>query len=247
MTERVLYQFPVSHFCEKARWVLDHKGLAYRVHDQLPGPHVRTNRKLTGVSTVPVLIDAGQAIGGSHAIALHAESITDAHPLVPAEGAARAELEALVRYFDDTVGPAVRRFVYSLLIPRPELFRRVFFGGYGGLGALFGRVAGKGIRGVIGRMYGVGPGSAAASEEVVRAAADFVDARLASGTGMLLGSSFTLADLTVASLLGPVVGAAESPWPDSHGLAELEALRAALRARPVGQHVLRCYAEHRRA
>ena len=42
MTERILYQFPISHYCEKARWQLDHKGLAYRTRNLLPGLQIRT-------------------------------------------------------------------------------------------------------------------------------------------------------------------------------------------------------------
>ncbi len=30
---RVLYQFPLSHYCEKARWLLDHKELDYVAHN----------------------------------------------------------------------------------------------------------------------------------------------------------------------------------------------------------------------
>jgi glutathione S-transferase len=33
-----LYQFQFSHYCEKARWALDYKGLAYAPKNLLPGP-----------------------------------------------------------------------------------------------------------------------------------------------------------------------------------------------------------------
>ncbi len=33
------YQFPFSHFCEKARWALDYKGVAYRTVNYLPVFH----------------------------------------------------------------------------------------------------------------------------------------------------------------------------------------------------------------
>jgi glutathione S-transferase len=36
---RVLYQFPLSHYCEKARWLLDHKELDYVAHNLIPGFH----------------------------------------------------------------------------------------------------------------------------------------------------------------------------------------------------------------
>lgn len=30
---RILYQFPLSHFAEKGRWLLDAKGLDYQIHN----------------------------------------------------------------------------------------------------------------------------------------------------------------------------------------------------------------------
>ena len=49
----VLYQFPISHFCEKARWALDYKGLDYTTKNLLPGLHVKTTKKLAARSSVP--------------------------------------------------------------------------------------------------------------------------------------------------------------------------------------------------
>jgi len=43
-----LYQFPISHYCEKIRWALDHKGLDYKLVNLLPGFHVSTAKKLSG-------------------------------------------------------------------------------------------------------------------------------------------------------------------------------------------------------
>jgi hypothetical protein len=41
-----LYQFPFSHYCEKVRWALDYKGIAYRTVNLLPGFHFRYLAKL---------------------------------------------------------------------------------------------------------------------------------------------------------------------------------------------------------
>ena len=45
-----LYQFCISHYCEKARWALDYKGINYQTVNLLPGQHVNTIRKLTGAA-----------------------------------------------------------------------------------------------------------------------------------------------------------------------------------------------------
>lgn len=61
-----LYQFCISHYCEKVRWALDYKGVNYQAVNLLPGQHVKTIRELTGAeSSVPVLEHDGQIIQGS--------------------------------------------------------------------------------------------------------------------------------------------------------------------------------------
>lgn len=64
-----LYLFPISHYCEKARWALDHHGIAHRVRDLAPGPHGLVLRRMGARgSTVPVLLVEGALIQGSAAI-----------------------------------------------------------------------------------------------------------------------------------------------------------------------------------
>ena len=60
-----LYQFPVSHYCEKVRWVLDFKGIQYQKINLVPGPHVRKILQLTAKSQVPVLENGADVIQGS--------------------------------------------------------------------------------------------------------------------------------------------------------------------------------------
>ena len=50
-----LYQFPISHYCEKVRWALDFKGLPYQKISCLPGLHARKNKKMAKFSSVPIL------------------------------------------------------------------------------------------------------------------------------------------------------------------------------------------------
>src|SRR6187397_1382247 len=57
-----LYQFEFSHFCEKARWALDYKGLAHERRNLLPGLHARVARKLASNSSLPILVDNGAVV-----------------------------------------------------------------------------------------------------------------------------------------------------------------------------------------
>jgi len=239
---RVLYQFPLSHYCEKARWVLDHKSVPYRVYNQLPGPHAWFNRLRSGSPTVPVLVEHGQAISGSHAIALHLEGLDDRARLLPRSAAARALLDEIVHQFDDIVGPAVRRYVYGLITPNVGMFRDTFFRGYGPVARTLSVAMALPVSKVIASMYDVQAPSNRASPDLMRAAADRIEARLGDGSRYLLDDELSLADITVASLLGPVTGPPDSPWAFELDVPEFRALRSEFRARPIGQYIADQYA-----
>jgi len=238
-----LHQFPISHYCEKIRWVLDRKGLSYTVKNQLPGVHMLVNRRLVGRGSVPLLVDGGHAIGNSSDIALYVDDQFPRPRLIPTDAPERAAVLELEAYFDRHVGPAVRRWVYGFILPRPELFRRVFFDGYDGLARKLGRLASNLLVPEIARMYGVNAASADESWRAIEAGLETLERRLHGDPHRyLVGAHLTLADVTAAALLGPLLAPPESPWCDDLGLRELTERRHALRARPAGQWVLRRYA-----
>lgn len=63
-----LLVFPHSHYCEKARWALDHKGLAFAEVPLMPGFHMSTVRRYASDTCVPVLLNDGMAVQGSSEI-----------------------------------------------------------------------------------------------------------------------------------------------------------------------------------
>ena len=74
---RVLYQFPLSHYCEKARWLLDHKELDYVAHNLIPGFHRAFAQLKTGQNLLPILKDDHRWIAESTKIALY---LDDTYP-----------------------------------------------------------------------------------------------------------------------------------------------------------------------
>ncbi|MET0404094.1 MAG: glutathione S-transferase N-terminal domain-containing protein, partial [Cystobacter sp.] len=114
--DRTLYQFSASHYCEKARWILDAKALPYGTRELLPGRHARVTKHLTrGRShSVPVLEDRGTILGDSTDIALYLEQAYPSAPrLVPTAGPERERVLELEAYFDEVAGPHTRRWVYA--------------------------------------------------------------------------------------------------------------------------------------
>ena len=119
---RVLYQFPISHYCEKARWMLDRKGLAYREHNLLPGPHRLFTRARSGVNTVPVLRDGKRLVGDSTRIAYYLEKYYPDAPLLPDAPEARQQVIELEQQFD-RYGAHVRRWLYGQLLGRSDVMK----------------------------------------------------------------------------------------------------------------------------
>src|SRR5262245_37961692 len=76
-----------SPWSEKARWALDHHGLAYKYREHLPllgEPLLRLRaRRLTGRVSVPVLVTPEGVLADSFAIARHADELGRAPALFP--------------------------------------------------------------------------------------------------------------------------------------------------------------------
>ncbi len=242
---RLLYHFPLSLYCEKTRWNLDAKGLDYRGIELLPGPHAFTAWRLARIRTLPVLRDGQQAVGDSTAIALYLEDRYRDSPLLPADPALRTRALALEDRFDE-VGDHVRRCVWSLAVDDPAV-DRIFFREYRPGQRWLGALARQLLRQMIRRTFSVWPDRVEQSWAIVHAALAEIEETLQGDPARyLVGDHFTLADLTAATMLAPLLGPEESPWGDAHVPATGIALRQELRATVAGQWMTRVYREHRR-
>ena len=244
----LLHQFPISHYCEKIRWVMDHKGLAYAIKNQVPGMHILVNHRLVGRGSVPVLVDGRHAIGESSDIALYLDDQYPERTLVPRAADERAAVLALEAYFDEHAGPAVRRYIYGFVLRDVTLLRRGFLRGYAGLSRRVLSLAATPIAGRIAAMYKVGGSSSEEALEGIERALTRLEELTRGDPGRyLVGDRLTLADVTAASLLGPLLAPPHSPWNFEIPIAELNTLRETLRARPGGRWVMQRYAQDRRA
>jgi glutathione S-transferase len=248
LAPRILHQFPISHYCEKTRWNLDAKNLEYRVNNQLPGLHVPINRRLSGRRTVPLLRDAGRACSDSTKIALYLEEAYPARPLLPRAPAARERVLELERYFSDTFGPEVRRVCYGEALRYPRAVRKLFFARYPApirrVGIwLMGSVLERELR----RLYGLHEAGLRAAHACVAEATERLERELAhDAERYLAGDQLSLADISAASLLAPLVGPPGSPWAElSDELETLHALRKQVRQRVAGRWVLWLYQRER--
>src|ERR1700687_1045837 len=126
MDTPVLWQFTSSHFNEKARWALDFKRVPHLRHSLIPGFHIPTVKRMTGKTTVPVLKLNGEAISDSSRIIEALERGFPEPPLYPADARERARALDLEDFFDEELGPYIRRWLFQVILPYPEFVRAAF-------------------------------------------------------------------------------------------------------------------------
>jgi glutathione S-transferase len=204
MPDYELVMFLRSHYNEKARWALDWKGVPHRRRPLLPGPHAGTVKKLTGQTMVPVLIVDGKPLAGSAAIIDELERRHPDPPLYPDDPAERARALEIQAWFDDEVGPKIRRAFFSRVLGEPAYLAEIFADHksalvrrlYAGVFPL--------VRGKMKREMQIEEPHVAEAFEGTRQGFDFV-AKHAGPSGHLVGDRFSVADLTAAALLAPGV------------------------------------------
>lgn len=133
----VLHQFEISPFCDKVRRALHFKGLEYQVEEV---SLLRTLRgavaKLSPIGKLPVLEHDGECVADSSHILDFLEERQPKPPLLPADGAQRAQARLLARWADESLyfdemrlrfldPEQAKRFVPQLLHKDPAWFRAI--------------------------------------------------------------------------------------------------------------------------
>lgn len=204
-SDLVLHQFRASHFNDKVRWALAHKGLPHRRVSYLPGPHQVPIRRLSAQTSTPVLVIAGKVVAGSAPIIDALEVAFPDKPLYPADARLRADALAIQARFDAQIGPATRTAAFTVFVRELSYVSRLFGHGEPALKRYLYRAALPLVRPVMAKTNGV------ADADNVRKAFDTVAETLdwiaasVRDRPALVGESFSVADLTVAALLSPLV------------------------------------------
>jgi len=245
MDTPLLWHIPISHYNEKARWALDYKRVAH--HRQVLGPDYLIRAwRATGRGTLPILFVDERAIGDStHIIAALEERYPEA-PLYPADAAARQRALALEDYFDEQLGPAIRAAIVTPLFRLdPDIALRVLTTGmpdkaYKTLRPLM-RIFPAYYR----FRHKIRDAKLEADRATVNAALDRIEQEL-RGRAYLNGDAFTVADLTAAALLSPLLQPPEIQYPLRVELpGYLQDYRAALLRHPAAQWAAGIYRRHR--
>ena len=241
----IFYQFAISHYCEKARWALDHKKIPYQIVNLIPGPHILTTRRMCPQTFVPILRDDNAIIQGSGAIISYLDQMYPERLLTPIDPQEKKEALELEKYFDAEIGMHLRRYIYNAILPRREIVEPLLLAQGPSWGPVFYRMAFPLVRALMRKSMNIHPESAARSETRLRGALDKLNGLIATRP-FIIGNQLSRVDITAASLLAPLC------WPREHSfqwpalvLEPLAGFRKEWEAHPSFQWVLRTYREHR--
>lgn len=242
----VLWQLEISHYNEKARWALDHKGIAHVRRSALPALHQVQALVLTRGRhrRLPILELDGRRIPDSTAIIAALEEYRPDPPLYPADPGDRARALALEDFFDEELAPAVRAFGFAETLPDLDAAAAAVVPGAGRLRRGVVRAGLPVLRPLMRRDYGAQPGAAAVARARIVAAMDRLEAEL-DGRDHLVGDAFTVADLSAAALFTPILAPPGRQYMPPLGAPAVLELRAELEGRPGGAWVADTYARHR--
>jgi glutathione S-transferase len=263
----LLWHIPISHYSEKARWALDWKRVPHRRRVAPPGLHPLLALAITrgGGYTAPVLVIDGRPIGDSTAIIAELERRWPERPLYPDGEVERRRALEIEEWFDEQLGPAIRRWAFYELTSEPESLAEVTAKQMETMPGPAPPFAGEIVKRFVGSRYGVGEARAEESRAAVVAGFDRLDAELAraggggggagdgggsggaggGGAQFLVGDRFSVADLTAAALCYPLVQPPEGPWQTVALPEGVRRLRAELRDRPSYRWVEETFRRHR--
>ncbi|HYQ78178.1 MAG TPA: glutathione S-transferase [Solirubrobacterales bacterium] len=245
-----LWQIDISHYAEKVRWALEHKGIDHKRRSILPGSHIPIALALTrgGQPTLPVLTLDGRNIGDSTEIIAALEAAYPEPPLYPVDAEERARAIELEDWFDENLGPHARLLPFYELIQEPDLFAEIAAESVRGPLGKAKPVVGAYARAYTSIRWGANSdeGAAAAREGVI-AAFDKLEQELEKGEGVfLVGDSLSVADVTAASLFYPVVVPPEGPLdPDLPRPPAFDRFRQSLSERRGYKWVAETFSKHR--
>jgi glutathione S-transferase len=206
-----LWHIAFSHYNEKARWALDHKGVEHERREALGGLHPLVSLwKTRGRSnTFPLLILDGKGIGDSTEIIAALERRWPEPPLYPERPSERERALELEDFFDEELAPYVRRLVFHEVI-RDRAVLETFLERITHPRMRWGPARQVTVALLHARFGTRSDDAAEESKRKIVAALDRLESELGDGD-YLVGDRFTVADLTAASLFYPLVLPPEGP------------------------------------
>lgn len=194
-----LYQFELSHYCEKIRLILDYKGLEYRKIEVVPGVGQLDLFRMSGQRQVPVLKDGEEVIADSTAIATYLEQRYPDKPILPSDPKQRGLCLMMEEWADESIGSNARKVMLSAFSQNADLRTAALPSTAPDIvKTLVGAVPHE-VLDVLSFGVGLGPDTVKAARDAMRQNLTAL-CLILSESPYLLGDVPTLADFTVAGL-----------------------------------------------
>ena len=185
-----LYVMKISHFCERARWGLDHQGVRYEEVAWAPGLHIALARRIAKETYVPILLTEDRVIQGSGAI-LSWAGLTGGN-------------DEIERRFENVTGPLIREHFYAGTLHDPRSgVREVMLHNVSPTQATLCRLGWPGIRRAMAAHMAIRPENLLDLERRIDRELDWADS-LVSDDGSLSHDCFGRNTVTAASMLAPL-------------------------------------------
>lgn len=245
---RTLYQFPLSHFCEKARWLLDHKELDYVAQNLTPGVHRAFAQLKTGQNYLPILKDQQRWIANSTQIALYLDELYPEHPVLSTQPTLRTEI-LKINEMATGLGQHVRVWGLAQVLASDHSLD-ILIGEKGYL-RRFSKYSKPLMKSFLSKGYQLDTDHVAqAKAEMDILIHQLNDIYLKNGGRYLVGKRLSLADIAVCSMLAPILELTGTPWEkemNEERSLEFQTYRDDLIALPLGQYVKCIYETERHA
>lgn len=242
----ILYTFPASHYCEKTRWNLDFKGLDYQEVGWVPLLHfLKVKRLPVPKTSVPIVQVEGKYIQDSTEIFRWLEKHHPEPSLMPQSKADQKELWEINQEME-RLGVYVRRWIYAHVLPFACDAKNILSEQANPWQAKAFQYTYPVMKALLIRGLGLQEDRVKRSEEKIYQGLESLSKRLKKKPDFLLGNQFSFADITVASLLSPLVNPPEHPVYGKVTLSQ-EVLRQLedFQAYPILSWVSKMYREKR--
>jgi len=241
-----LWHLEISHYNEKARWALDYKGIPHERNIATPGLHRATALMLSHGrhQRLPIVKIDGHTIADSTVIIAELERYKPEPALYPEDPELRKRALQLEDHFDEQVGPEIRRFVWHHTLDDADAVSDSLFRGQHPVRDRILRSVAPVARTLVRADYSANEESAEQAAERIRSAMDLIEREIGP-SGYLAGEAFSVADLTAAALMTPLVLPPERQYAPTKFTEPVLEFRRELEARPGGQWIFEMFAKHR--
>lgn len=247
---RILYQFPLSHYCEKVRWILDYKELDYVAHNLTLGLHRSFIKKRIGTqhTTVPLLNDQNTWLNDSTKIAMYLDDKYPERKIIRSHYAMKSKIFNINELASE-LGHEVRRLTLAHIILKDSELFDIMIGNHLYV-KKFERYARPMIESLLFKKYDLSPDRLKIAEhrisQIVEQLNEYIDKRTHI---YLVGDRLSLADISICSMLAPLLNIQGTPWEQEahYRMPDIQILENSIKNSELGTYITHLYEHDRNA